>query len=143
MKTLLITLLSALPCVFAAALPEGDTLASNTIVATFTGTKDKPCMHRTSLCPDRCNHALTLALFTVDKNEKYEKPGEYGDDKLEAGSTAMVDIKRPVAGQETSVVEDIKALKPGDKVRLTITHHYVNENGNRYPIRPVTQFEKL
>lgn len=128
---------------FAAPMPEnGEVLAVNSVAAEYVGTKDSPCHFRTADCPDRCGHATTLASFRVLKNEAYQRPGKYGDDKAEAGDTMLVDVRKDIPGQDKSVAREIAALQPGDAVRMTVTHFYVNDKGNHYPIRPVTAFEK-
>lgn len=137
-------LLSAVLASFALASPmpeKGETLAVNTVIAAYDSTEDRPCRFRTADCPDRCGHATRVAKFRVLKNEHYEKPGEYGDDKAETGDSLFVDVLHDVPGQDESVAKAIAALRPGDAVRMTVTHFYVNDHGNRYPIRPVTSFE--
>lgn len=128
----------------AAPLPqESELLARNTVLAVYEKTENRPCHFRTALCPDRCDHASTLAQFRVCANEGYEKPGQYGDEKAEAGSTLLIDVGRDVPGQDEAVARKIAELRPGDKVRLTVTHYYIQEGGNHYPVRPVTSFEVL
>lgn len=127
--------------VSAAPLPPADLLAKNEVLAEFVGLKDMPCHFRTALCPDQCGHATSLAQFKVIENCSYEKSGEYGDDKAEAGSILHVDVKKDIEGQDAAIVKTIKDMKAGDKVKLTITHYYVNKDGNRYPVRPATQLE--
>lgn len=145
MKALLPILLGILvPTTMAAPMPEkGDILAVNTVIASYSGISERPCYFRTADCPDRCDHALKLANFRVLKNESYQKPGKYGDDKADTGSSLHIDIKHDVPGQDESVAKEIEKLAPGDTVRMTITHFYVDDNGSRYPIRPVTMFEKI
>jgi len=138
--------LSAVLASFALASPmpeKGETLAVNTVIAAYDSTVDRPCYFRTANCPDRCGHATRVAKFRVLKNEHYEKPGKYGDDKAEAGDALFVDVLHDVPGQDESVAKDIASLRPGDAVRMTVTHFYVNDHGNRYPIRPVTSFERV
>lgn len=128
----------------AAPLPrEAELLARNSVLAVYEKTEEHPCRFRTALCPDRCGHASTLAQFRVCSNESYEKPGQYGDDKVEVGSTLLVDVGRDIPGQDAAVARKIAALHPGDKVRLTVSHYYVQEGGMHYPVRPVTSFELL
>ncbi len=146
MKKLLPIALAALaPSLFASPISgKADLLASNTVIARFDGFTDIPCRHMTADCPDRCDHATKVALFTVLLNEDYEQLGKYGDDKAEVGSTLMVDIKKPTPGQDDAAVfAAMDTLKPGDSVRLTQDHLYVDDNGNMYPVRPVTKIEKV
>ncbi len=127
----------------AAPLPAGDLLAKNTVIAQYIGTQHIPCRHLTALCPDRCDHATDIAEFIVVKNLDYQKDGEYGQEKADAGSIVRVDIKKTIEGQDPSVAKQIKALKPNQEVEVTITHFYVNSKGNRYPIYPATSFKAL
>lgn len=145
MKRVSLLLLSLLvPSVFAAPLPEkADVLAVNTVRAVYEGVQDRPCRFLTSLCPDRCGHATRLALFKVVENEGYQKPGKYGDDKAEAGSIMYVDVLKDIEGQDASVARLIEGLKPGDEVRLTVTHYYVTNGQSMYPVRPATSIDRL
>ena len=128
----------------AATLPEkADLLASNTVVAKYLQTVEQPCRFMTALCPDRCDHATRLAQFEVLANEHYEHPGKYGDEKMEPGSVAMVDVKKEVLGQSPEVAKIISGLHPGDKVRLTIRHYYVQQGQGQFPVRPVVSLQKM
>ncbi len=142
--TLTLTAALAAPIVIAAPLPQpAELLATNTVVAVYEKTFDRPCMHRTSLCPDRCDHAKKLATFRVVTNENYERTGKYGDDKSEPGSTIYIDMLRDEPGQSENVRKLISELKPGDAVRLKIDHYYIKGNTNQYPVRPVTLIERV
>ena len=146
MKKLMTVMMAALaPSLFASPMPgKADVLATNTVIARFDGLAELPCRHMTALCPDRCDHATKVANFTVLKNEDYSCPGKYGDDKAEVGATMMVDVKKPTPGQDDAAVFAlVDSLKPGDTVRLTQVHYYVDDNGNMYPVRPVTKLEKV
>lgn len=159
MKTLLITMMGLLSVAMvsaefcgeqatpqeaaATALPEkAEMLATNTVLAEYLGTVDLPCRFMTALCPDKCNHATKLAQFKVSMNEHYEKPGKYGDDRLNPGDIATVDVKKPVLGQSPEVAQFISQLKEGDKVRLTITHYYVTQGQGQFPVRPAVKIER-
>ncbi len=137
-------ILSLLPGVFAAPLPEKtELLASNTVVAQYIGTVERACCFRTALCPDRCDHAMKAAQFRVLTNEAYEKPGQYGDDKASPGNLLMVDARHDVPGQPDDMLQKLGELKPGQLVRLTQKHYYAEQEGVHMPIRPVTQLELL
>lgn len=142
------TLLALLPsCSLASdAAPScsgGELLASNTVVAIYEQTVDRPCMHMTSLCPDRCDHADKLAVFRVIRNEQYNRPGEYGDDRAEPGSPIHISVLKDQEGQDPSVRPFVAGLQPGDTVRFTVEHRYMDKDGSRYPVRPVTKIEKV
>lgn len=118
------------------AMPASDLLAENRVVAEYLGTQEIPCRFMTALCPDKCDHATTVANFRVLSVEHYVRHSEYGDEKLSAGDILPVDIRRPAPGQVA-----LPALNKGDKVRLTIQHRYTKGNVQE-PIRPVTEAEK-
>ncbi len=142
MKSILtVSLLSAL-LASAAPLPEkADLLASNTVLALYEGTHFHPCRHMTALCPDRCDHASSLAHFRVLRNVRYQKIGQYGDDKMNEGDTAMVDVRRDIPGQDAQVAQFISQLKPGDAVLITINHYYIQQEHNFFPVRPVVSIK--
>ncbi len=142
-QTIFITALAGLSAC-ASPLPEkADILSSNTVVAQYVGTYYHPCRHMTALCPDRCDHATTLAHFRVLRNERYQRNSEYGDDMMKADDTVTVDVLNDTPGQDEAVVQLISQLKPLDTVRMTIHHCYVQQSQNFFPIRPVVQMEKF
>ena len=133
-----------LPAAVASPLPEkADLLASNTVTAQFLGMQERPCYFRTALCPDRCDHAVKAAQFRVLSNEAYEKPGEYGDDKAEAGNMLLVDARNDVPGQPDDMLQKLAELKPGQVVRLTQKHYYADLGEVVMPVRPITELEVL
>ncbi len=133
-----------LPAAVASPLPEkADLLASNTVTAQFLGMQERPCYFRTALCPDRCDHAVKAAQFRVLSNEAYEKPGEYGDDKAEAGNMLVVDARNDVPGQPDGMLQKLAELKPGQVVRLTQKHYYADLGELVTPVRPITELEVL
>lgn len=119
------------------AMPASDLLAENRVVAEYLGTQEIPCRFMTALCPDKCDHATTVAQFRVLSVEHYAKHSEYGDASLSAGDILPVDIRRPAPGQVA-----LPALAKGDKVRLTIQHRYTKGKVQE-PIRPVIKAEAL
>ncbi len=125
----------------AAPLPPAQELARNEVFAIYTGTKDIPCMHRTSLCPDKCGHAKKVAIFKVLRNDGYEKKGEYGDAKAEPNSEIYVDVNKDVEGQSLETLAMIKELKPAAQVQLTQVHYYVTKDGSSYPVRPIVKIQ--
>ena len=58
-----------------------EVLSSHDITARYAGIQERKCMHMTSLCPDRCNHANAWQLFDVEHYHAYSKPGKYGDEQ--------------------------------------------------------------
>ncbi len=143
MKRFLPALLLLVPSSLSAPLPPADELASNTVTAIYECIVELPCRHFTADCPDRCEHGQRFARFRVVENEAYSRPGEYGDDKLEPGEAFAVDMKNDLEGQAPSVRALVQSLRPGDAVRLTIRHYYVNTEQAHYPVRPVTAIERI
>ncbi len=144
MKTPFSALLLFVPTLLAAPLPPVvEELAHNTVTAVYESIVERPCYHRTALCPDKCDHAQRYARFRVVKNESYSRPGEYGDDKLMPGEALAVDVKNDGEGQEPAVKKLVESLRPGEAVRLTIRHYYVKGEYAHYPVRPVTSIEKI
>ena len=120
-----------------------DVLCVNEVTATFKGIEHIPCRFMTSLCPDRCGHATDVATFEINEYLKYEKPGQYGDDKQ---TQLMWDLKPASAYNRLhpEYLEIVKNLQPGQKVKVNWTHFYVtDENGSKSPERTVTFFEKI
>ena len=130
--------------VTAAPLPEkADLQAENTVSAQYLGTRSLPCMGRTALCPDKCGHAVSVAVFRVIANESYSKPGKYGDDKAEPDSEILIDTKADTPGQDAEVLTTLASLTPGDKVKLTQKHYYADLGNAMMPIRPVTELKVM
>lgn len=142
---LLFPLLSAVGFSFASPLPEkADLLASNTVLAEYVDTVHLPCRFRTSLCPDRCDHAADVARFRVLENKGYRRPGQYGDEKAEKDSILMVDARKDIPGQnDADIHRKLSGLKPGDKVEMTLAHYYVDDGGCQYPVRPVVALQRV
>ena len=116
-----------------------DVLCVNEVVATFEGIEHSPCHFMTADCPDHCDHATDVAKFHIDHYEKYEKLGEYGDDKQEE---FIWDLK-PTADANRlhpEYIEKVKELKPGQKAKIHWTHFYVHTEEGDSPERSVTYF---
>lgn len=118
-----------------------DTLSVHETIARFDGTEFIPCHFRTALCPDRCGHARTVAWFSILRYEKYEKKGQYGDEKATR-------FPMPISGEASPEVdpvriEVVKKLKPGDWVKLDWVHEYVHRDGSSFPERVVTRLERI
>ncbi len=148
MKKLLVAA-AWLPCLIPLLLPvlaraeeeKRNTLSIHETIARFDGTQFTPCMYKTALCPDKCGHSKTVAWFTVLRYEKYQKPGQYGDEKTERFCT-------PISGPITPEMDPTRAeivlkLKPGAWVRLNWVHEYVHKEGMSYPERVVTRLDPI
>ncbi len=124
-----------------AAAEKRELLSSHKTVARFDGLQKTRCRGLTSLCPDRCGHSGSLAVFTILRYRAYEKTGEYGDPEQKQFHVLvednMGDEKIPAA-----IRDAIKALKPGDIVELDWNHDYVTNNNGSYPERPIVRIEK-
>lgn len=117
-----------------------DVLSHHEAICEFTGIRRNPCMFRTALCPDRCDHASDIAFFKVIEYKKYELLGEYGDEKQDTFTT---EVNRPVFKQDPKIVEVIKTLKPGQKCRIVYDHLYVKDECTQRPERPFMEIEVL
>lgn len=98
-------------------------------------------MHRTSLCPTACGHAVAWAMFDIETYLAFEKRGEYGDEK---GATFALQT-RPAdqVGHVASALDVLETLTVGDRVRLAWLHEYVTEQGSSFPTRRVVRIEKI
>lgn len=119
-----------------------EVLSRHDTEAVFSGTREHRCMGRSILCPDRCGHSGTLAVFKIESYNAYEKPGKYGDPKTDEfvfmlkSSTGKSDVSKEIA-------DLVSQLKPGEKVHLVWEHIYVSDpNGGHYPERVVRKLEK-
>ena len=107
--------------------------------AVFAGTREHVCRGLTALCPDRCGRSGTLAVFRVEKYNAYEKPGQYGDPQAEEFAFMLLSTTG-ASDVPAEIAERVRALAPGDRVRLVWEHVYVtDENGSRFPERVVRE----
>ncbi|MBE6401405.1 MAG: hypothetical protein E7037_05185 [Verrucomicrobia bacterium] len=108
--------------------------------AVFQGARRHVCMGRSMLCPDRCGHSGTLAVFKIENYNKYEQFGKYGDPQTDE----FIFMLKSTTGESDvppALAEKIAALKPGDKVRLVWEHVYVSDENGARPERPVRVLE--
>lgn len=119
--------------------PHVDVLSSHQTDAVYEGVRHLPCLHRTSLCPDKCGHAKDVAVFRITGYRAYEKPNPNHGDPRQA--EFLMPLK---AGEEVSSeqLEFAKGLKAGDAVKLDWVHEYVRSSGVSYPRRRVTKLER-
>lgn len=103
--------------------------------AVFAGTREHVCMGRSMLCPDRCGHSGTLAVFNIERYNNYDAPDKYGDPQ----TNEFVCMLKPEGSAEVpkEILEQIRTLKPGDKVRLIWDHIYVSDDSGAFPERPI------
>ena len=119
-----------------------DILAVHQTLATFMKIEHHPCRFRTALCPDRCGHAKDVAVFHIDEYTHYEQKGQYGDEKTD---THYVSLKEDDddSAQTPEILAKIKALQPGQKVKLEWEHIYVKDQNGQHPERPIRVLEPI
>lgn len=111
-------------------------LAFNRVLASFEGIEHKPCLFRTSLCPDKCGHARDVARFHVLRYFDYGSFGQYGDVPQETFFVNMKEGDREDP-QLPVVLSCIRGLQKGDTVELSWAHLYVTQDGSSFPQRRV------
>lgn len=123
-----------------------DVLARLRARVVYAGVQRRKCVHLTSLCPDRCNHARAWASFGVIEWLAYEKPGQYGDDKA---ATFAVQLEPVEAGVEHAAgfLDAVAGLEPGDGLEIEWLHEYVTTTwvgggSSKSPIRRVIAWER-
>ncbi|MFC4993763.1 hypothetical protein [Rubritalea tangerina] len=144
MKTFLLFSLTLLCLPVLQAEPDAkrETLSTHKTLATYQGSKFRPCRHLTTLCPDQCSHAGTVAQFKVNQYLNYKKLGKYGDPKATTFHTMLEDqLGNSKLSKQT--LNTIKALKLGDQVELSWIHEYVTQNNASYPVRTITELKPL
>lgn len=120
-----------------------DVLSRHDTDAVFVGFRQHACMGRTRLCPDKCGHSGTLAVFKIERYNAYEKPGKYGDPKTDE-FVVMLDSTIGTSAVSDRLAEQIRSLKPGEKVRLVWEHIYVSTpDGARFPERVIRKLKPL
>lgn len=119
-----------------------DLLSHHEFIATLGGIQHRPCRFLTSLCPDRCNHAATVAVFNVTDYEAYQKLGQYGDERQTVWHVALDD---KLSAELTAA---IRALEVGARVRIVYDHEYVTNTWvgggqAKFPERPLRSIERV
>lgn len=125
-----------------APVDEKKLLSSHETIAVFNGTQFHKCRHMTSLCPDKCTHAGSVAVFKIKEYLDYQKPGKYGDSKATLFQT-MIEDQLGTQKVSQRILDTIKSLKKGDTVKLSWNHNYVTKGGASYPVRAITLLESL
>ena len=141
----LMTLLSGCATVayqYVADLP-GEMLSVHKTVARYEGTVKKPCLHMTSLCPDRCDHGGTYAHFSVVEYLDYEKPGEDGDAKQTEFYVRLCNTRdEPDLRVAPALRKTLEELEEGQLVKLDWAHVYMKTDTASWPERIVTKLEE-
>ncbi len=149
MKTwLMLSALTVLGLTAAPARAEEtrELLSLHDTVAVFEGISLHRCLGRTALCPDRCGDSGNLAKFRILGYLDYQKPGEYGD-KQQGAFSFLVDDTLKQLHIPAAFADIVRALKPGDRVRLVWRHDYVTRKDGgtemKFPDRPLQTIEPL
>lgn len=121
------------------APPQVDVLSTHRTDAVYEGVRHLPCMHRTSLCPDKCGHAKDVAVFRIMAYRSYEKNNPHHGDPQAKEFLMPLKADDEVSAEQ---LEMAKGLKPGDAVRLDWVHEYVKTASASYPRRRVTRLER-
>lgn len=112
-------------------IPPYEVLMTADAIARFDGIFDMPRWTPPGTGPA----TRPVAVFSIVDYTHYAKPGTYGDERA---ARIMVSMDKAPFCQYTAALRDIAALQPGAIVRLCWMHIYVDQNGSRYPERPVT-----
>jgi len=125
-------------------------LSRHATISRLAGLQQFPCRHLTSLCPDRCGHGGTVAVFDVVRVLEYfkEPTQQYGDPEQQRFHVKL-GVTNPLMSefQELPGLDDaIRALAVGQLVRLDWRHDYVTTTwvgggSAKGPARPVTRLE--
>lgn len=121
------------------AAPAVDVLSVHQTDAVYQGVRHLPCLHRTSLCPDRCGHAKDVAVFRITAYRSYTKTNPHHGDPQAAEFLLPLKAGEEVAAEQLDLA---KGLVAGDAVRLDWQHEYVRAEGASYPRRRVTRLER-
>jgi hypothetical protein len=117
-------------------------LSTHDLMAEFVGIRHQPCHFRTSLCPDRCDHACDLAVFKTVGYVSWKKLSKYGEEP-QALYHYRVSAAKNGTQMDTNLISTIKALKPGQLVHLQWEHQYLVTAQSSSPDRPITKLELL
>ncbi len=120
----------------AAPAPQVDVLSTHQTDAVYEGVRHIPCRYRTALCPDKCGHAMDVAVFRITAYRSYVKNSpDYGDPEAKE---FLLQLK-PGEAASAEVLSVVRTLKVGAPVRLDWVHEYVRTESASYPRRRVTQ----
>lgn len=117
-------------------------LADHQTLAVFDGLQYRLCRGLTALCPKECGDSGEFANFSVRKYIKYEKIGQYGDEKQTSYLVQVSDYNKKPKG-DAQINKTVAGLKKGDFVLLSWRHDYVTKDGVSSPERPIVKLEKI
>lgn len=84
---------------------------------------------------------VILAVFKIDEYLKYEKPGQFGDAKVDTFSWNL----KPESDSNKlhpEFLEIVKNLQLNQKVGINWTHFYIHNENGAHPESSVSFFEK-
>ncbi len=117
----------------------GEVLSTHETRAVFGGIKEAPCRHMTALCPNRCDHGGTYAIFSIEEYLKYQKIDQYGEEHQSTFYVSLTNGRGERSPGTSEALETmIKSLKENDKVILHWAHIYVRDEYVSEPRRVVT-----
>jgi hypothetical protein len=117
-----------------------ETLAVHETRAEFLGIEEHVCRGLTALCPDRCGHSGKLATFRIVEYIRFESFSEYG--RKQEHFQVLIRDNLGNLKVDPMVADAVARFSPGDIVRLSWNHDYVEINGLSGPERPVTKLER-
>ncbi len=116
-------------------------LSQHETIATLKDVQFYRCPGMTALCPDKCGDSGEFAIFEIEEYTDYKKPSEYGDEKQTEFRIQLTDFNKD--DLDNPVAEAADDLDIGDRVKLNWSHLYVDENGNKFPVRVVTRLTEI
>lgn len=118
-------------------------LAEHRVITRHKGSPYQVCRGCTGKCPERCGASGEYATFKVTQYLHYQKPGEYGDDKLKEFRIQISDFHKKETGDKL-INSVIKGLKKGDLVVLEEKHLYGEYMPGVFgPVRPLMLLKKI
>lgn len=113
-----------------------DLLASNAVLASLKEIRTVPIVSLESASPT----SAQIAVFEVKQNLAYKRYDRMGDPSLQPGKLFPISLAADVPGQDASLGEQIRTMKPGDEAIMNIDHIYIfREDGNEN-VRACTRF---
>lgn len=116
-----------------------DLLASNAVRATLKEIRSVPIVSLETATPTTAQ----IAVFEVKQNLRHRRYDRMGDSALSVGKLFPVSLSGDVPGQDASLADQIREMKPGDEALMNIDHIYIfREEGNEN-VRACTRFAKV
>lgn len=119
--------------------PQVDVLSTHRTDAVYEGVRHIPCRHRTALCPDKCGHAMDVAVFRITAYRSYERNNPNHGDPEAKEFLLPLKVDESVSAE---VIATAGALKVGEAVKLDWAHEYVRGASASYPRRRVMRLAR-